>query len=189
LGNTYVSEKKNDSAIKTYDQLISENRNGSYASKAMLRQGLIYYNADNDTQALLKFKKIASEFPKSPEALEAVATAVAHLCRQWESRRIRLVGTHADFVEVSDADLDNDTYEAAEKQFSQNNTKQAIATLSNYTVKFPNGIHSLKANFYLAQSYYADNQPNNAIPNYEFVASKARNEFTEQRWFASPKSI
>jgi hypothetical protein len=41
----------------------------------MLRQGLIYYNADNDTQALLKFKKIASEFPKSPEALEAVATA------------------------------------------------------------------------------------------------------------------
>ena len=180
LGNTYVSEKKNDSAIKTYDQLISENRNGSYASKAMLRQGLIYYNADNDTQALLKFKKIASEFPKSPEALEAVATARLIYVDNGKVDEYASWVRTLDFVEVSDADLDNDTYEAAEKQFSQNNTKQAIATLSNYTVKFPNGIHSLKANFYLAQSYYADNQPNNAIPNYEFVASKARNEFTEQ---------
>lgn len=180
LGNTYVSEKKNDSAIKTYDQLINENRNGSYASKAMLRQGLIYYNADNDAQALVKFKKIASEFPKSPEALEAVATARLIYVDNGKVDEYASWVRTLDFVEVSDADLDNDTYEAAEKQFSQNNTKQAISTLSNYTVKFPNGIHSLKANFYLAQSYYADNQPNNAIPNYEFVASKARNEFTEQ---------
>lgn len=180
LGNTYVSEKKNDAAIRTYDQLINENKNGSYASKAMLRQGLIYYNSENDTQALVKFKKIASEFPKSPEALEAVATARLIYVDNGKVDEYASWVRTLDFVEVSDADLDNDTYEAAEKQFSQNNTKQAISTLSNYTVKFPNGIHSLNANFYLAQSYYADNQPNNAIPNYEFVVSKSRNEFTEQ---------
>jgi tetratricopeptide (TPR) repeat protein len=85
-----------------------------------------------------------------------------------------------DFVEVSDADLDNDTYEVAEKQYLQNNTKQAIATLSSYVSKFPNGIHALKANFYLAQSYYADGLESNAIPNYEYVVSKPRSEFTEQ---------
>ncbi|NUN11905.1 hypothetical protein HUU53_04670, partial [Candidatus Micrarchaeota archaeon] len=44
----------------------------------------------------------------------------------------------------------------------------------------PNGIHSLKANFYLAQLYFADGLENNAIPHYEFVASKPRSEFTEQ---------
>jgi TolA-binding protein len=180
LGNTYVSEKKNDSAIRTYDQLINENKNGSYASKAMLRQGLIYYNSENDAQALVKFKKIAAEFPRSAEAREAVATARLIYVDNGKVDEYATWVRTLDFVEVSDADLDNDTYEAAEKQYSQNNTKQAISTLSNYTAKFPNGIHALNANFYLAQSYYADNQPNNAIPNYEFVASKARNEFTEQ---------
>ncbi len=85
-----------------------------------------------------------------------------------------------DMWEVTDADLDNDTYEAAEKQFLQNNTKQAISSLSNYVAKFPNGMHSLKANFYLAQSYFTDNLPANAVSGYDYVISKPRNEFTEQ---------
>jgi lipopolysaccharide biosynthesis regulator YciM len=46
--------------------------------------------------------------------------------------------------------------------------------------KFPNGIHSLKANFYLAQSYFAEGLENNSIPHYEFVISKSRSEYTEQ---------
>jgi len=180
LGNTYVTEKKNDQAIRTYDQLISENKNGSYAAKAILRQGLIYYNSENDAQALAKFKKIAAEFPKSPEALEAVATARLIYVDNGKVDEYAAWVRTLDFVEVSDAELDNDTYEAAEKQYLQNNTKQSITTLSNYVKQFPNGIHSLKANFYLAQSYFADGQEAKAITGYEFVTSKARNEFTEQ---------
>ena len=180
LGNTYVTEKKTDLAIKIYDQLISEYKNGTYTSRAMLRQGLIYYNAENDSQALGKFKKIAAEFPRSPEAVEAVATARLIYVDSGKVDEYATWVRTLDFVEVSDADLDNDTYEAAEKQYLQNNRKQAISTLSSYVAKFPNGLHSLKANFYLAQSYYADGLQANAIPNYEFVVSKPRNEFTEQ---------
>ena len=85
-----------------------------------------------------------------------------------------------DFVEVSDVELDNDTYEAAEKQYLQNNTKQAISNLSAYVAKFPKGGHALKANFYLGQCYYADGLEQNAITNYEFVIAQAKSEFTEQ---------
>jgi tetratricopeptide (TPR) repeat protein len=85
-----------------------------------------------------------------------------------------------DFVAVTDADLDNDTYEAAEKQYLQNNTKQAISGFSGYVSKFPNGIHSLKANFYLAQANFSDAQESKSIPNYEYVIAEPRNEFTEQ---------
>lgn len=46
--------------------------------------------------------------------------------------------------------------------------------------KFPKGIHALKANFYLAQSYYADGLEQNAIPNYEYVIGQSKSEFTEQ---------
>ncbi|MBC7523557.1 MAG: tetratricopeptide repeat protein [Flavobacterium sp.] len=180
LGNTYVADSKTDLAIKTYDQLLSEFKNGSFASKAVLREGLIYYNANKDDLAIAKFKKVASEYPKTPEALEAVATArIIYVDNGKVDEYATWVRTLY-FVEVSDAELDNDTYEAAEKQYLQNNTKQAISNLSSYLTKFPNGIHSLKANFYLAQSYYNDGLFENAVTNYENVIAKSRSEFTEQ---------
>jgi tetratricopeptide (TPR) repeat protein len=180
LGNTYVTENKTDLAIKTYDQLLSEFKNGSYAAKAILRQGLIYYNAQKDEQAITKFKKIAAEYPRTPEALEAVATARLIYVDNGKVDEYATWVRTLDFVEVSDADLDNDTYEGAEKQYLQNNVKQAITSLSSYVAKFPNGIHALKANFYLAQSYYADGLEANSVPNYVYVISKSRNEYTEQ---------
>jgi outer membrane protein assembly factor BamD (BamD/ComL family) len=61
-------------ALKTFDRLISEFKNGSYTAKSILRQGLIYYNSDRNADALTKFKKVVSDFPKT-EALEAVSTA------------------------------------------------------------------------------------------------------------------
>jgi tetratricopeptide (TPR) repeat protein len=180
LGNTYVTENKTDLAIKTYDQLLGEFKNGSFGAKATLRQGLVYYNAQKDEQAITKFKKVAAEYPRTPEALEAVSTArLIYMDNGKVDEYASWVRT-LDFVEVSDADLDNDTYEGAEKQYLQNNTKQAITTLSSYVTKFPNGIHAMKANFYLAQSYYADGLEGNAVANYDYVISKPRNEFTEQ---------
>ena len=180
LGNTYVTEKKTELAVQTYDKLIAEYKGGSYASKAILRQGLVYYNAEKDQLALAKLKKVVAEYPNTPEALEAVSTArLIYLDSGKVDEYATWVKT-LDFVEVSDAELDNDTYEAAEKQYLQNNIKPAITALSGYVAKFPNGVNALKANFYLAQSYFADGLPNNAIPNYEFVISKPRNEFTEQ---------
>ena len=180
LGNTYVAEKNYDLAIKAYDQLLSEFKKGSYASKSILRQGLVYYNTEKDDLAIAKFKKVAAEFPKSPEALEAVSTArIIYVDNGKVDEYATWVRT-LDFVSVTDTELDNDTFEAAEKQFLQNNTKQAISGFSSYISKFPNGNHALNANFYLAQSYYADGLEANAVANYEYVISKSRNEFTEQ---------
>jgi tetratricopeptide (TPR) repeat protein len=180
LGNTYVADNKQDLAIKTYDKLNAEFKNGSFTSKAILRQGLVYYNADKDEQALTKFKKVAADFPKTPEALEAVATARLIYVDNGKVDEYATWVRTLDFVAVTDAELDNDTYEAAEKQYLQNNTKQAISGFNGYVSKFPNGIHALKANFYLAQSYFSDSQESKSIPNYEFVIDQPRSEFTEQ---------
>lgn len=180
LGNTYVSEKKQDLAIKAYDRLNTEFKKSSFTSKAILRQGLIYYNSDKDEQALVKFKKVAADFPKTPEALEAVATARLIYVGNGKVDEYASWVRTLDFVSVTDADLDNDTYEAAEKQFEQNNTKQAIAGFSNYVTNFPNGIHALHANYYLAQLYYSEGSESKSIPNYEYVIGESRSEFTEQ---------
>jgi tetratricopeptide (TPR) repeat protein len=180
LGNTYVADNKQDLAIKTYDKLNAEFKNGSFTSKAILRQGLVYYNADKDEQALIKFKKVAADFPKTPEALEAVSTARLIYVDNGKIDEYAAWVRTLDFVAVTDAELDNDTYEAAEKQYLQNNTKQAISGFGSYISKFPRGLHSLKANFYLAQMYFSDAQENKSVPNYQYVIEQYRNEFTEQ---------
>ena len=180
LANTYVAANKQDSALKTYDKLIAEYKNGAFTSRAILRQGLVYYNSDRSSEALLKFKKVAAEYPKTPEALEAVATArLIYVDSGRVSEYANWVKT-LDFVAVTDADLDNDTFESAMKQFDQNNSAQAISGFRAYISSFPNGIHALKANFYLAQAYYAEGQKDKAVPNYEYVVNEPRNEFTEQ---------
>lgn len=180
LGNTYVTENNTTKAIQTYDRLINEYKGSSYVSKAMMRQALIYYNAEKDQLALDKFKEVVAAFPNTPEAMEAVSTARNIYVDNGNVDEYATWVKSLGFVDVSDAELDNTTFEAAEKQYLQNNTKQAISSLSGYVSKFPNGAHALKANFYLAQSYYAEGLENNAIPNYEFVIGRARNEFTEQ---------
>ncbi|WP_417942049.1 tetratricopeptide repeat protein [Flavobacterium sp. RS13.1] len=180
LANTYVADKKNDQAIKTYDQLISEYKNGSFTSKAILRQGLIYYNSDRDEQALMKFKKVAAEFPKTPEALEAVSTARLIYVDSGKVDEYATWVRTLDFVSVTDAELDNDTYDAAFKQYSQSNNKQAIVGFSGYVSKFPSGLHSLEANFYLAQLLYAEGTETKSVANYQYVVAQPRNEFTEQ---------
>jgi len=180
LANTYTAENKSSDALKTYDKLIAEYKNGSYAGKSILRQGLIYYNGDQSQQALVKFKKVAAEFPNTQEALQAVSTARLIYVDTGKVDEYAAWVKTLNYVEISDAELDNDTYESAEKQYLQNNSKQAITGFSTYVAKFPNGIHALKANFYLGQLYFAADLENNAVPNYEFVISKPRNEFTEQ---------
>lgn len=180
LGNTYVTENKIDLAIKTYDQLLAEYKNGGYNAKAVLRQGLVYYNSNKDDLALTKFKKVAADYPKTPEAAEAVATARLIYMDNNQVDQYATWVKSLGYIEVSDAELDKDTYEAAEKQYMLGNKKQATSGFASYVSQFPNGLNALKANFYLAQLYFADNMENNAIPSYEYVISKPRSEFTEQ---------
>lgn len=179
LGNTYVAENKDEQAIATYDQLIKEFDKGSFVSKAILRQGLVYYNADKDAQAIVKFKQVVAEFPKSSEALEAVSTARLIYVENGKVDEYASWVRTLDFVTVSDAELDNDTYESAEKQYQQTNTSQAIAGFGAYLTAFPKGIHALQANFYLAQSLFANGSEEKSVANYENVIAEPRNEYTE----------
>lgn len=180
LGNTYVNENNESKAIGTYDKLIANYKSSSYVAKSILKQGLIYYNNNKSEPALVKFKKVVAEFPNSPESLQAVATArLIYVDNGRVDEYSDWVKTLS-FVEVSDADLDNTSYESAEKQYLMNNAKQAISGFTSYLAKFPNGLHALKANFYLAQLYFADGLESNTTKHYEYVVAQPRNEFTEQ---------
>lgn len=180
LANTYAIVNKDEQAITTYDKLIRENKQSIYVSKSLLRQALIYYNQDKNKEALLKLKKVVADFPSTPEAVEAVATAkVIYLDLGQVDEYAKWV-KNLGFIEVSDLELDNLTFESAEKKYLQGNTNETIKALVNYVSKFPQGANSLKANYYLAQTYIEEKQDKASVPHYEFVLDKVSNEYTEQ---------
>ncbi|MCB0461775.1 MAG: tetratricopeptide repeat protein [Flavobacteriaceae bacterium] len=180
LGNSYVKLNEVDKAMRMYDQLNSEYRASPFVSKSILRQGLVHYNAGKNEEALNKFKNVANNFQGTPEAVQAVSTArLIYIDLGRVDEYADWVRT-LDYVEVSDSDLDNTTYEAAEKQYLAGNSSRAIKLFNSYLNEFRNGLHALNAHYYLAQLYYKDDLQSNAIPHYEYVINKPSGEYTEQ---------
>ena len=180
LGNTYVALENNSEAIETYNQLIVDMPQSSYAPKAMLKQGLIFYNQNQNQEALEKFKRVVSDFPSTEEAIQAVKTARLIYVDMGNIDEYATWVKSLDFVNITDAELDDTTFEAAERKYRNNETQAAIAAFQKYLRDFPKGLHALKSHFYLAELYFRNGSKEKAIPHYQYVLNKERNAYTEQ---------
>lgn len=179
LGNSYVKKGQNELALTNYEKLISNYGRSPLVSKAMLKKGLVYYNTDRNEEALTAYKSVVSRFPNTPEAKQAVQNTRQIYVDLGRVDEYAAWVKNIDFVNVSDAQLDNDMYESAEKQFLQNNHRKAISSFKKYLQSFSNGLHATQANFYLAQSLFAEKRHSETIPYYTYVINKEQNEFTE----------
>lgn len=179
LGNSYVKINETEKAIAAYNKLADEYSSSEYVSKGKLRQGLVFYNMGDNERALSTFKEIASKYPGTPEAMQAVSSArLIYVDTGRVDEYARWV-RGLNYVDVTDSELDNTTYEAAEKQYLANNYDRALRLFNSYVNQFPNGIHALKAHFYIGQLYYKDDLKQNALPHYKYVVDAPTNEFTE----------
>ncbi len=180
LGNTYIAENKTQRGIAAYDRLIKELPRSSYVPKAILKQGLIYYNNDQGDRALTKFKQVVSDFPGTEEAIQAVNTARLIYVDLGRTEEYATWVKGLSFIDVSDTDLDNTSYEAAEKQFLEGSPEEAIIGFEQYLAAFPQGLHALKSHFYLAELKFKEGNKKASIPHYQYVLEKERTEYTEQ---------
>ena len=179
LGNSYIKKNENDLALENFDKLMANYKRSPLVSKAMLKKGLIFYNTDQNEQALSTYKNIVKRFPNTAEAKQAVKNTRQIYVDLGRVDEYALWVKNVDFVNVSDAELDNDMYESAEKQYLQNNHTKSISSFKKYLQSFPRGLHALQANFYLAQSLFSENKHNETIPYYTAVVNHQQNEFTE----------
>ncbi len=180
LGNTYVKNGQNNLGLRAYDQLIERFNRSSLVPVSLLRQGLVHYNASRNDQALDKFKNVVRKYPNSQEAVQAVSTAKLIYVEEGRVREYANWVKDLDFVEVTDAELDNASYESASRQLLDGNKDQAIKSLSNYLTDFPNGLHRTEAHFSLAQLYFEKNDAAAALPHYKSVVETGSGESFEQ---------
>ncbi len=180
LGNAYINAKNDTEAIKAFDILIKTYPKSLYVPKALLKQGLIYFNDNEAIPALNKYKYIVKTYPNSNEAQQAINNAKRVYVAIDKVDEYAAWIKNIDFVTVSDTDLDNTMYEAAELKYIENSTKQAISSFKKYLINFPKGLHALKAHFYSAQAYFSLNEAEKSITHYLYVINENPNEYTEQ---------
>lgn len=179
LAETYTKIKKLNKAHETYRNIIKNHPKSGYVPIVMLREGLLLYTNSKYNSAIAKFKEVVDKYPASNQAKQAISNAKKVYID------IGKVEEYADwvkgikFINVTDYDIDNASYEAVENKFLENQIEVSINGFSSYISRFPNGNHLLKANYYLAEAYIKNNQPKKSIKYYNFVISQNRNEFSE----------
>ncbi len=178
--STYALLKNNQKAHQTYNRLIKEHPKSSYIASALLRQGLLFYNDNQPDAALEKYKSIVKIYPATSEAKQAVSNARNVYVDLGQVDAYAAWVKNISFVNVTNADLDNTTYEAAENKFVANDNAKAIEGFEKYISSFPEGLHALQAHFYLAQSLLNTDNPEKASTHYQYVISKNQSEFSEE---------
>lgn len=180
LGNSYVRAGQDQQGLQAYDRLIREYPQSALVPQAMLRQGLVHYNANRNEQALSRFKEVVASYSNSQEAIQAVATAKLIYVDMGRVNEYAQWVQGLDFVEVSNAELDQATFESASKQQLERNNEAAIRGYENYLKDFPAGLRNQEAHFNLAQLYFAKGEKAKALPHFTEVAAGGKNEYLEQ---------
>ena len=180
LGNTLVRGEKEARGMQVYNRLVSNYPNSKLIPQVLLRQGLVHYNANRNEEAIQKLRSLVSRYPNSREAVQAVATAKLVYVDMGRVGEYADWAKSLDFVEVTDSELEQASFESADKKYLEGNTNAAIKGYKNYLKEFPNGAGALEANFRLAQLLFAEDVKDEALGYFKNVTELGANEYSEQ---------
>ncbi len=178
IASSYLASERFRDAIPFLNNVIKASGNSSLKPRAMLRLGLVYYNLNNNTEALNQYKQLVSQYPNSEEAQDALENIQTIYVDQNQPTE------YADFMRQAGKALsvsaeDELTWTAALSQYNNGNLNEALTSFNNYLQRFPQGKYALDANYFSAEIYYGRKDWKNAMKGYEYVASLSPNKYAE----------
>ena len=179
IAKGYMSQERFKEAIPYLNNIIKEQGNSSQKPQAYLRLGICYYNLNNTGEALNQYKTLIAQYPNSDEANDALDDV------KTISVETGKTGDYVDFMKKAGKPLSTDaedslTFSAAEAQYENGNVTASLNSFNNYLQKFPDGAHTVDANFYRGEIYNSKGDWNNALNGYEAVVAEAPNKYAEK---------
>jgi len=179
IAKGYMSQERFKDAIPYLNNIIKEQGNSSQKPQAYLRLGICYYNLNNTGEALNQYKTLIAQYPNSDEAGDALDDV------KTISVETGKTSDYVDFMKKAGKPLSVDaedslTFSAAEAQYENGNVTASLNAFNNYLQKFPEGAHTVEANFYRGEIYNSKGDWNNALSGYEAVVAEAPNKYAEK---------
>jgi TolA-binding protein len=164
-----------------FETIIEDYTSGKYVKKALVELGLIYYNQNENDEAIKYYKRVVAEYPGTREAKNAL-TGLKNIYveRNNVEEYFSYVDGLGDFARVSMSEQDSLTFSSAEKVYMKGDCGSALEFLKKYLQKFENGNFSVNAHFYMGDCYNRKDQTEKALKHFDYVLEKPNNAFTEQ---------
>ncbi len=179
IANSYLILSNSQKARGYFSDVINHHPNSTYVQSAMLKSGLIHYNNNEDELALNMFRDVIRKFPATSQAQEALAAMqVIYVELDRVEEYVKLT-KDLGIADITTAQQDSLTYQAAENRYLQGDCNSAIQSFSNYLEQFPEGFFAINANFYRSECYFRSDQLQQAYEGYRFVVEGPRTKFLE----------
>lgn len=179
IANTYLVCDNNEMALVYYKNFIKQYPQSSYVKEALLDMGLIYYNTDRNTEALACLDQLLSNYQGTEEAKDAlVIVKNIYIAQNRVDEYFTYVQDRA-HITISSNEQDSVMFSVAANRYYEGDYENAITGLENYLKRFPNGLNTLKAHYFLAECLYNQQAKVKALSHYEAVVERKKNHYTE----------
>ena len=179
IANTYTVLNNNEMALVYYNKFINDYPKSSQVKNALLNMGLVHYNLGQNDQALDAFDQLFKKYPGTEESRDALSTVKNIYIEQNRVDEYFSYVQRVAKVSVSASEQDSTTFVAAQNRYFEADCESSIIGFENYVNKFPDGLYSLTAHYYLADCLYRTGQTDRALPHYEYVIAAGANQYTE----------
>ncbi|WP_153800696.1 tetratricopeptide repeat protein [Foetidibacter luteolus] len=178
IAGTYMANEEFQNAVAPLSNILKAKNSEAYKPQAYLKLGVVYYNLNNNNEALNNFKKLISGYPNSSESEEAVEYVRSiFIENQKPSEFIAFMRQNG--KNVSYTEEDSITYVAANIAYENKNYDAAAGALGNYVKQYPDGRYVIDATYQMADIYNNRKDFRNAANYYQAVAQKAPNKYAE----------
>lgn len=164
--------------------LVQDFQGRLIVKKAYQTLGQLYYKQEKDDKAIEMYKKLALEFPGTPEAQKAVEKIEKIYKENGKGAEYLSWIATVPNISVSASRRDSIVYTSAYNLWERKDYDGAIREFNRYLTDFRDGFFVVPAQYHLAFSYEKKKQPEQALPYYQKVANAAASEYTEQSLLA-----
>lgn len=179
IAETYTVLNNNEMALVYYDKFIKSYPKNPKMKDALYNKANVLYNLGQNDKALVAFDKLLDKYPGEAESTYALSTIKNIYIEENRVDEYFSYVQRKAKISVSDIEQDSITFVAAQNRYFNNDCESGIIGFENYVKRFPNGLYSLTAHYYLADCLYRTGQNERALPNYEYVIEASANQYTE----------
>jgi len=148
--------------------------------------GLVYYNENQNEEAIKYYKKAVEEFQGTPVAKNALTGLKnVYVGMNDVDSYFSYIRDFGEEIHISVSEQDSLTYISGENLYMAGECERAVEALTTYIERFGQGSFLLNAHFYKAECALKQNDLQVALNSYTYVLAKPKNAFTESSLLAA----
>ena len=173
VGKAEIELNRMDEARTAFERIRSELPGSPYAKNALVDLALIAVKQNREDDALALWNEIATRYPDDEVTKDAFLLVEPLLIERGQLDNLPSA------VNLSEDDIAERTYAAAQDMALSGNCEGAIPKLEQFIVKYPESIRLTSARFHLGQCRFDNGDKDGALEPLETLISGALSDYHE----------